>query len=260
MIVMTHSLVLLLAAASTTASRETVSIDFGIRFSPYGAACTAASFPNPLNNVQCQNLGHLPAATDAPSCRAAAGSAAAEVWQYRASDGCWAGALSTCIPGAGWVGAGRNSSGPGPSPPEAQVAFDDSAWEVVDSPHDATVLNNYSSSANGGEAFLPPAISWYRKKFRVPDAWRGTVVTLTVDGSLSTSSWWVNGAPLAVARPNGYLPFVARLDAALLWGNATNVVTAFVDGSETTGWWMEGSGLFRNSRLTSTSATAAIAR
>lgn len=222
------------AAGALSAPRETVSLDFGVRFSPFSAASCA--FPNPLNNVQCQNLNHAADAADAPSCAAAACAAAAQVWQFRASDGCWVGALSSCIPGAGWAGGGRNASGPGPSPPEAQLAYDDSAWAVVDTPHDATILNNYSQSANGGQAFLPPAVSWYRKRFRVPAEWAGSVVTLVVDGSLSTSTWWLNGAQLVAARPNGYLPLVLRLDTAgLVPSGGANVLTAYVDGGETTG-------------------------
>lgn len=230
---------LLLAAGH---ARETVSLDFGVRFAPSSAFCPAAYFPLPLDNIQCQGLSHAQSAMDAASCKAAACSGNAAVWQFRSSDGCWVGgSLSLCAgapASAGWVGGGRNQTGPGPSPPEAQPGFDDSAWKVIDTPHDATISNNYTQSANGGEAFLPPAISWYRKKFRIPQAWSGSVVTLEVDGSLSTSSWYLNGVQLVAARPNGYLPLVLRLDTAgLLYGESINVLTAFVDGGETTGWW-----------------------
>ena len=112
---------------------------------------------------------------------------------------------------------------------------------------------NYSSKANGGEGYLPAVVQWYRKHLSIPAAWAGLAVTLTLDASLSTSTFWLNGNQLVVARPAGYLPLSLRLDgAAGLVAGGANVFTAYVDGSETTGWWYEGSGLLRHARLTVT--------
>lgn len=207
-------------------------------------------------------------------CQAAACALGVQVWQYCppgngpcGAQSCWVGDLSDCSlqpDGSNWVGAGRPASGPAPSAPEAQPSFDDSAWPILDIPHDATIVNNYTASANGGEAFLPPAITWYRKHFFLPPSFQGTSITLVVDGALSTSWWWLNGVQLVAAKPNGYLPLVLRLDTAnvpLIYGNssAPNVLVAYVDGGKTTGWWYEGSGLMRHARLISASPIAAVA-
>ena len=249
-----------LAAATAAAAREEVSLDFGVRFSP--ATCPPSYFPIDLSGIQCQNLSNAPSGGASAAACAAAACNVAEAWQYSATQGCWVGPLADCAgapQAAGWVGAGLNTSAPSYAPPQAQPAFDDSAWRLVDTPHDATILNDYNQSANGGEAFLPPATTWYRKHFRIPAAWAGTVVTLVCDGALSTSSWYLNGVPLVLNRPNGYLPFVARLDGvAGLVPGAPAVLAALVGGGGTTGWWYEGSGWFRNLRLISSSAAAAI--
>lgn len=87
------------------------------------------------------------------------------------------------------------------------------------------------------------------------------VVTIELDATLSTSTFWLNGNQLVVAKPNGYLPLVLRLDDAGLNFSDTqdNVFVAYVDGGETTGWWYEGSGLIRKNRLVVTHAAAYIA-
>jgi beta-galactosidase len=98
-----------------------------------------------------------------------------------------------------------------------------------------------------------------RKRFTVPAAWQGTHVELYVEGALSVSSWWLNGAPLLPLHTSGYTSVVLRLDNAGLAIGGDNTLVAFVDGTETTGWWYEGAGLTRHVTLTSSSAAARVA-
>jgi hypothetical protein len=234
-----------LLSSVATAGRTVVSLDFGWRIADAKSVAPAnCSFPISLNAVRCIGLSGVGSAGDAAACAAAACVQGAQVWQFAASEGgCWVGDLADCAgagPDSAWVGAGTNSSGAPPADaPPAQRAYDDSAWEIVDTPHDATITGNFSSADDKGEAFLPPAVTYYRKHFRAPAAWAGSVVTIELDAALSTSTFWLNGNQLVVAKPNGYLPLVLRLDNAGLnfSDTADNVFVAFVDGSKTTGWW-----------------------
>jgi hypothetical protein len=267
-----RSLALTLAACSVAnGARVVVSTDLGWRTAPYNLSC---SFPTPTGpGVQCQGLGNAPEGNaSAAACAATACARGAAMWQFAPrpnNNECWVGpaSLNCSAPGAGtdpepWVGAygAGGRAPPPPDAPEAQPGFDDSQWRVLDTPHDATVEGAYNPRADGGEGFLPPVVQFYRKHFFVPAAWAGAAVTLTLDASLSTSTFWLNGRQLVVARPSGYLPLSLRLDGAagLVVGGA-NVFAAYVDGSETTGWWYEGSGLIRHSRLVVTPADAYIA-
>ena len=223
--------------AVAVGERDVVSLDFGWRVADaHSLTPPTCSFPISLSGVRCMNLAAA-SAVDAVSCAAAACTQGAQVWQFAESEGgCWVGDLSDCDnagPDAAWVGAGTNASGAPPADaPPAQRNYDDSSWLFVDTPHDATIVGNFSKSDNQGEAFLPPAISYYRKHFRAPAAWAGSVVTIELDASLSTSTFWLNGAQLIVAKPNGYLPLVLRLDNAGLNFSDTldNIFVAFVDG------------------------------
>ena len=153
-------------------------------------------------------------------------------------------------------GPAVNSTAPPPDAPQAQPGFDDARWPVVDIPHDASVTGRYASTENAGEGFLPLARTWYRKRFVPPLAWEGRVVTLVVDGALSTTTWFLNGKRILVQNPAGYLPTVLTLAVAF---GQPNVLACYVDGGLTTGWWYEGSGLIRSARLVATSSAAAVA-
>jgi hypothetical protein len=236
----------LLAAAHAAAQRTVVSLDLGWRAALDTGApgMCGVAYNLSLAGQRCMGLSSL-SATDATSCQAAACAAYMQAWQWLASQGCWAGLANNCGPsGDAWVG-GASPAIPGPpappaDAPPAQPGFDDSGWEVVDIPHDATVTAAYSPTANGGEGFLPEAKSWYRKHFVAPTAWSGRAVWLVVDAALSTTTWWLNGKQLAVQNPAGYLPTVLRLDGAaglLVNDSSRNLLAAFCDGTMTTGWW-----------------------
>ena len=77
------------------------------------------------------------------------------------------------------------------------------------------------------------------------------------------SSWWVNGVRVVTLRTDGYLPLTLRLDTLadveLKFGTEEeNIIVAWTDNSATTGWWYEGSGLTRHTRLVVSPATAQI--
>ena len=244
------SLLALAVAATRLASaqqRATVSLNFGVRTAPDTSApptCDVSVYNISLNNQRCMGLSSLPA-SDPASCAAAACAAGVQCWQWLAGQGCWAGVPDSCSPVSdAWVGGASPTQPPGPPPPPAgapaaQPAFDDSAWLLVDTPHDATVTGLYNQTANGGEGFLPSPKTWYRKHFIAPAAWKGQAVTLIVDAALSTTTWWLNGKQVLVANPAGYLPTVLRLDTlGLVFSDtAENVLVAYTDGTETTGWW-----------------------
>ena len=82
-------------------------------------------------------------------------------------------------------------------------------------------------------------VSFYRKHLLIPTSWMGTHIELYVQGALSASQWWLNGIPIAggTVFNSGYTALILRLDnnPGILWGNAINVITAFVDGTQKTG-------------------------
>ena len=127
-----------------------------------------------------------------------------------------------------------------PTPPEASPSFDDSTWQILDLPHDFEVTGVFSPNADGGEGYLPWNTSYYRKHVSIPAAWAGTRIELYVEGALSASRWWLNGFPVAGGQEfmSGYSALILRLDdlPGIVVGGA-NILTAYIDGTEKTGWW-----------------------
>lgn len=188
-----------LLAAVAVADRVTVDLSYGVRFRvgpSAGTQCNTSTFPINLDNRQVNGLTQANGVTNAGSCLQAACAMGADLWQVSAIDqsrspprlwtrarsrappspqfcvggGAACGAVSCWVgswPGssnnqAGWQSGMRNASVPLPSPPESKTAFDDSAWSVLDLPHDYEVTGVFSQGGNGGEGYLPYNVSFYR--------------------------------------------------------------------------------------------------
>ena len=251
------------AAAAAAPVRERVPFGFGFRFllgepsaPPAPSGCNASAFSGNLSGFQCLGMTGVPGATTAQACAEAACAAQAAAWQLCArfpgdcSAPCFVGPADSCATPSTHFSAGA-SRAPPPSPPfdpaPEAPGFDDSAWPVVDAPHDALIATPYSQGANNNEGSVPRNVSWYRKRFALPADWQGSHVSVYVEGAFQETRAFVNGQT-AMNHSHGYTSFAVRVDNAtgVAWGGAPNVLALFVDATETTGWWYEGGGLYRD--------------
>jgi beta-galactosidase len=132
--------------------------------------------------------------------------------------------------------------------------FPDVDWRTLDLPHDWSIEGPFDekepSSSCG--AYLPTGIGWYRKRFRLPDSYKGKKLTIEFDGVYQLSEVWINGQFLG-QRPYGYVPFFYDLTPHLKFGRE-NVIAVKVDNSHQTNCrWYTGSGIYRHTWLLSTS-------
>ncbi len=128
-----------------------------------------------------------------------------------------------------------------------QPDYDDSAWRVLDLPHDWSIEGRFSpdapSYARG--AYLPTGMGCYRKTFSLPENAAGNVCKLFFEGVFKNSSVYLNGHCIG-GREWGYLPFEADLTPYLNKGGENTVVVK-VDNSAPMGCrWYAGSGIYRN--------------
>jgi beta-galactosidase len=128
-----------------------------------------------------------------------------------------------------------------------QPGYADTSWRDLDLPHDWSIegpIDEHAPSGGPG-GYMPTGIGWYRKRFTVPESYRGKVFVLEFDGVYENSDVWVNGQLLG-HRPYGYIPFFYELTGKLNFG-AENVVAVRVDNSEQTNCrWYSGSGIYRH--------------
>ena len=131
-----------------------------------------------------------------------------------------------------------------------QPAFADASWRSLDLPHDWSVEGPFSQSEPSGGAggYAPTGIGWYRKRFRVPAAYRDRKVSIEFDGVYQNSEVWINGQYLG-KRPFGYISFAYDLTPHLN-ASGENVVAVKVDNSVQPGSrWYSGSGIYRHTWL-----------
>ena len=146
--------------------------------------------------------------------------------------------------------------------PQAAWDYDDTAWPLVDVPHDFIIGNDYDATQPGsGRSYLPRSSGWYRKHFYLPEEWKGTTITLRFEGVFRESYAWINGQPSMVGTHTcGYTSFDVRVDNLpnITYGRngdvEANVIALFVDALTGSGWWYEGGGIYRDVSLISTSA------
>lgn len=264
--------------ATATVGRTDLSFDLGWRFrqglhhqplpppppTPPISSCGVGS-PYSFQNasaLQCQKLSPKKTAKNAAECeQACCVDAGCGVWQYTDvnSQGCWVGTTKAgCKANENWVGGERRPPNPGPAPvppvrvhpPEAEPSYDDSNWTVVSAPHDSLIGNAVSHElcpdGCSGHSYIPRFDSWYRKHFRVPDAWNdGSAIWLYFHGTFRETTVFLNGKNIS-SHISGYTSFSVRLDdqPCLKYGDEENIIALLIDpNTGKTGWWYEGGGV-----------------
>ncbi|HEU5125861.1 MAG TPA: glycoside hydrolase family 2 TIM barrel-domain containing protein [Verrucomicrobiae bacterium] len=130
------------------------------------------------------------------------------------------------------------------------IQFNDSAWRVVNVPHDWSIEGPFAetNTTRGSGAFLPSGIAWYRKSFSLNSSAIGRSTWIEFDGVMANSDVWINGQHLG-HRPNGYVSFHYDL-TPFLNPSDTNVISVRADTSQQpASRWYTGAGIYRHVRL-----------
>lgn len=140
-------------------------------------------------------------------------------------------------------------------PEASKPDFNDSAWRMVDVPHDWSIEGTYDKlnpSARGG-GYLPTGIGWYRKSFELDQNQENKKVSIEFDGVMANSEVWINGTSLG-KRPFGYSSFSYDLSPYLQFGKGkTNVIAVKADNSlQPASRYYAGAGIYRHVRLVAT--------
>lgn len=139
----------------------------------------------------------------------------------------------------------------------AQPSFADSAWDVVDLPHDWAVKGPFYTGSNptvGPSMGRLPSqgVAWYRRNFTLTGADNGKAIYLDVDGAMSYAMVWLNGQFVG-GWPYGYASW--RLDLTPYVTQGDNVVAIRLDNAVSNSRWYPGAGIYRNVWLTKVHAT-----
>ncbi len=124
--------------------------------------------------------------------------------------------------------------------------YDDTAWRLIDVPHDWSIEGKYDKNNPSGPqgGYMPCGIAWYRKSFILPDSLQNKRIYIRFDGVYMKSQVWINGRMVG-EYPNGYNAFQYDITPFVNRGNARNVVAVKVDNSlQPASRWYTGSGIY----------------
>ena len=156
----------------------------------------------------------------------------------------------------------------GDAPGAEAASFDDSAWRILDVPHDWSIEDLSPVSNEGREAIWSEGtdplrtgpfdvyqsegqistgwtvggIGWYRKSFDKPSVPKDGRAELRFEGVYMNCDVWLNGTHLG-NHPYGYTPFTFDITPHLKDG--TNTVAVRVNNTGKNSRWYSGSGIFR---------------
>ena len=154
----------------------------------------------------------------------------------------------------------------GDAPAAEAPEFDDTAWRVLDVPHDWSIEDAPPPAAPGFAAVGPfsPASAggpstghtlggtgWYRKHFKLDPASEGKLTSVMFDGIYMDSDVWLNGRHLG-NHPYGYTAFAYDLTPHLKPPPNDNVLSVRVRNVGKNSRWYSGSGIYRHVTLTTT--------
>jgi beta-galactosidase len=132
-----------------------------------------------------------------------------------------------------------------------KTAFDDSAWRMLNVPHDWGIEGPFREELPNQTGKLPWAgIGWYRKSFQSPESDTGRKVFIDFDGAMSDTQVWLNGEYVG-EWPYGYSSFRLELTKHLKPGQE-NILAVRLDNKPSSSRWYPGGGIYRNVRLVRT--------
>lgn len=130
------------------------------------------------------------------------------------------------------------------------AGYNDSGWKDISLPHDYSIEQDYSRTAQGESGYKPGGIGWYRKTFTLPKSDAGKRILLDFDGVYMNSTTYINGQKLGDNK-YGYNPFSFDITNYVKPGQA-NTVAVRVDNKLPSSRWYSGSGIYRDVKLTVT--------
>ena len=127
-----------------------------------------------------------------------------------------------------------------------QYRFDDSEWEDVNLPHDASISEGVdrenSTRANG---WLPYGSGWYRKHFSLGEKAKGKHIFIQFQGVYRDAKVYINGIYLG-RHLNGYLGFEHEISKYVKFDGDNVIAVKYDNTTKGTSRWYTGEGIYRD--------------
>ncbi len=122
-----------------------------------------------------------------------------------------------------------------------------SAWQPVTLPHDAMISKPRSAGNPSGRSggYFPGGVANYRKKFFVPEEWRGLSLQLEFEGVYMNAEVTINGQFVRY-QPYGYSSFIVDITPYLVYGQENTVGVVANNTAQPNCRWYSGTGIYRH--------------
>jgi len=130
----------------------------------------------------------------------------------------------------------------------AGINYDDSNWRIVQLPHDYTTEQDFAPGNLRSHGYLGRVDAWYRKRFHLPEEYRGKHLFLTFGGVGMKARVYLNGSLMARSF-SVYTPIYIDISDRAFYGEQVNTLVVEVDGRSLEGWFYEGAGIYRDVKL-----------
>jgi len=124
--------------------------------------------------------------------------------------------------------------------------IDESDWEEVQLPHDASVGGKFSlKNSTRANGWLPFGNGWYRKHFKVAESSKEKKVFIQFEGIYRDAGIYINGIYLG-RHLNGYLGFEYDLTKYINFGGDNVIAVRYNNSKRETSRWYTGEGIYRD--------------
>ena len=135
---------------------------------------------------------------------------------------------------------------PGASSSVDWETVDESQWQAVQLPHDASVSGSFNrEQSNGANGWLPHGQGSYLKRFHIDESVKGKKVFVQFEGVYRDAKVFINGTELG-RHLNGYLGFEHELSSYLNYGGDNTMVVTYDNTTKDTSRWYTGEGIYRD--------------
>ena len=126
--------------------------------------------------------------------------------------------------------------------------WNDYDWRKVDLPHDYYAESDFNENNLLSHGYRDRCNAWYRKSFLLDESLADRELFICFEGTAVNAEFYFNGSLMERSFSAYTETFFDITDRAYFDGRP-NVLSVYIKGLETEGWWYEGAGIYRHVKL-----------
>ena len=130
----------------------------------------------------------------------------------------------------------------------AGKVWNDYDWRTVNLPHDYYAESDFNENNLLSHGYRSRSNAWYRKSFVLDESLAEKELFICFEGTAVNAEFYVNGSLMERSFSAYTETFFDITDRAYFDGRP-NILSVYIKGLETEGWWYEGAGIYRHVRL-----------